>query len=63
MALEEEFETEIPDEAAEKTDHRSGSYRLHHRQSLIDLMYRRPPLSPDAAFFMPVIFTDRSGQL
>ena len=30
MALEEEFETEIPDEQAED-HHRSGSHRLHQR--------------------------------
>ena len=35
MALEEEFETEIPDEEAEKNNFCSGSCRLRQRKSII----------------------------
>ena len=31
MALEEEFDTEIPDEEAREDHHCSSGYRLHHR--------------------------------
>ena len=51
MALEEEFDAEIPDEEAEKDCYRSGCGQLYHSTRLIFRPYSKRPLSLGRFFY------------